>query len=98
MVKVSFSRSAIADLKAIKEYYAEQGVPHIGQEIVTTIVARVEALSRHPEIGRVVPEFSDNSVRELIHPPYRVVYLREITSVSIIRVWRSERLLYLPEL
>jgi len=96
-VNLSFSKSAIEDLKGIKEYYLEQGVPQIGQDFVAAIVEHIETLSVHPDIGRVVPEFNDDSIRELIHSPFRVVYLREIESIKIIRVWRSERLLKLPE-
>lgn len=96
-MKISFSKSAIEDLKGINEYYLEQGVPQIGQDFVASIVEQVETLSSHPHIGRVVPEFSDESIRELIHSPFRVVYLSEPKSIKVIRVWRSERLLKLPE-
>ena len=96
-MNISFSKSAIDDLKSIKEYYQEQGVHQIGQDFVVAIVEHIESLSAHPDIGRVVPEFNDDSIRELIHSPFRIVYLRESESVNIIRVWRSERLLKLPE-
>ena len=96
-MNLSFSKSAIEDLKGIKDYYLEQGVPQIGQDFVAAIVEHIETLSAHPDIGRVVPEFNDDSIRELIHSRFRVVYLREIESIKIIRVWRSERLLKLPE-
>jgi len=95
-VNISFSKSAIKDLEGIKEYYSEQGVPQIGQEYVAAIIEHIETLIAHPDIGRVVPEFNDELIRELIHSPFRVVYLREIKSIKIIRVWRSERLLKLP--
>ena len=96
-MNISFSKSAVNDLKSIKEYYHEQGVPQVGQDFVVAIVEHIETLSAHPDIGRVVPEFNDGSIRELIHSPFRIVYLRESESVNIIRVWRSERLLKLPE-
>ena len=96
-MNISFSKSAINDLKSIKKYYLEQGVPQIGQNFVVAIVEHIETLTTYPDIGRVVPEFNDDSIRELIHAPFRVVYLRESESVNIIRVWRSERLLKLPE-
>lgn len=95
-MNISFSKSAIEDLKDIKKYYLEQGAPQIGQEFVVAIVGHVETLSIHPDIGRVVLEFNDDSIRELIRTPFRVVYLRESESINIIRVWRSERLLKLP--
>ena len=96
-MNISFSKSAIEDLESIQEYYLEQGVPQIGQNFVTAIVEHIETLSTHPDIGRVVPEFNDELIRELIHAPFRIVYLRETKSLNIIRVWRSERLLNLPE-
>ncbi|GLQ32609.1 type II toxin-antitoxin system RelE/ParE family toxin [Litoribrevibacter albus] len=95
-MNISFSASAVEDLKSIKEYYSEQGVPQIGQDFVASIIEHVETLATHPEIGRVVPEFNDESIRELIHSPFRVVYLRESQAIKVIRVWRSERLLKLP--
>ena len=95
-MNISFSKSAIKDLEQIKEYYLEQGVPHIGIDFVTAIVEHVETLSKHPDIGRMVPEFNDELIRELIHVPFRVVYLRESKKIKVIRVWRSERLLHLP--
>ena len=36
-------------------------------------------------------------IRELIHAPSRVVYLRQAKEVVLIRVWRSERQLELPD-
>jgi plasmid stabilization system protein ParE len=53
-------------------------------------------LSQHPDVGRVVPELNRANIRELIHPPFRIVYLRQVTELIIIRVWRDERLLELP--
>lgn len=96
-MKISFSNSAIEDLEAIKDYYFEQGVPQIGENFVAAIVQQVEKLSDYPDIGRVVPEFNDQSIRELIHSPFRIAYFRESAAIKIIRVWRSERLLQIPE-
>lgn len=95
-MKIFFTHSAFTDLEAIKEYYLEEGVPHIGEEFVVSIITHVQTLKQHPDIGRLVPEFDNPNIRELIHSPFRVVYLREKTAVHIVRVWRSERILVLP--
>lgn len=55
-------------------------------------------LKHRPDAGKVVPEFSLDQFRELIHSPFRIVYLRQATDVVLIRVWRSERQLELPEI
>ena len=60
------------------------------------VIQHVQALADHPDMGRVVPEFEQPFLRELIHPPFRVVYRRDPRRVRIVRVWRSERQLHLP--
>lgn len=95
-MELRFARSAIDDLQAIQIYYKEQGVPLIGKEFVRAILDHSTMLSQHPDVGRVVPEFNQANIRELIHSPFRIVYLRQTTELVIIRVWRGERVLELP--
>ncbi len=94
---VRFAESAVADLEEIKRWYTEQDVPDVGDRLIAEIFERIEALREHPDIGRVVPEFDQPFLRELIHPPFRIVYRRESKQVRIVRVWRSERLLHLTK-
>ena len=96
-MKILTSRSAFSDLEAINKYYEQEGVPHIGEQTIDSIIGPIQTLSDTPDIGRKVPEFDEEKIRELIHPPFRIVYLRDKNSIHIIRVWRSERLLILPE-
>lgn len=96
-MKIFVSNSAYGDLEEIKEYYEEEGVPHAGERFIKSIIDHIQTLIDNPGIGRVVPEFGVERIRELIHPPFRVVYLRELDSIHVVRVWRSERLLHLPE-
>src|SRR5690606_10958861 len=95
-MELRIAQSALEDLQAIQEYYKEQDVPGIGDEFVITILKHSEMLQRHPDAGRVVPEFNLDHIRELIHAPFRVVYLRQANEVVLIRVWRSERPLEIP--
>jgi plasmid stabilization system protein ParE len=93
---ISFADSALRDLEMVRSWYMEQGVPEVGTRLVSEVFQRVEALASHPDMGRVVPEFEQPFLRELIHPPFRIVYRRDAQRVRIVRVWRSERLLHLP--
>lgn len=95
-MKIYISNSGFTDLEQIKDYYLDEGVPNVGEEFVASIIKHIGTLGENPDIGRIVPEFEEKKIRELIHPPFRIVYLRELSSVHIIRVWRSERLLVLP--
>lgn len=96
-ISIRFAESAVADLEEIKRWYAGQDVPDVGDRLISEIFERVETLRDHPDIGRVVPEFDQPFLRELIHPPFRIVYRREPKRLRIVRVWRSERLLQLPK-
>lgn len=87
----------MADLEAIQTWYSRQDVPETGARLVEEIIARVEGLIDHPDLGRVVPEFGQSFLRELIHPPFRIVYRRDPDAVRVVRIWRGERRLELSE-
>jgi len=95
-LEVTFAESAILDLEDIREYYREQQVPEVGERFLQEIIALAEDLPTHPDRGRIVPEFNQPLLRELVHPPFRIVYRRDSQRIAIVRVWRSERLMKLP--
>ena len=90
-VGIRLAASALADLEEIRAWYAEREAPGTGDRMVREVVERIEALADHPDLGRVVPEFEQAWLRELIHAPFRIVYRRDPDSVRIVRVWRGER-------
>lgn len=94
--QITFAASAVQDLEDLKAYYAGEGSPETGKRLVTDIVTRIEHLSAHPLSGRVVPEFQVEHLREIIYPPFRIVYRSEKNKVRIVRIWRSERVLKVP--
>ena len=94
-ITVAFAESALRDLAEIQNWYADQGVAEVGDRLVAEIFQLVERLLDHPDMGRVVPEFDQPFLRELIHPPFRIVYRRDSERIRVVRVWRSERLLRL---
>ena len=91
--RISFAVSALGDLEEIRAFYSAQQVPEVGERLLTEILSAVERLADYPESGRVVPEFDLPQLREIIHPPFRIVYRLEVERVRVVRVWRSERLL-----
>ncbi len=95
MLPIAFAESALSDLEDVLEWYTGQQVPEVGERLVREILARTEQLAAFSESGRVVPEFGIKTVRELIHPPFRIVYRIDPAIIWIVRVWRSERLLKL---
>jgi len=94
-LKILISDSAYNDFEAIIKYYPEEGASHIGGQFIASIIEHIETIPANPDIGRKVPEFNTDKIRELIHGPFRVVYLREKLCIHVVRVWQSERLLKL---
>jgi toxin ParE1/3/4 len=94
-MRVELTESAVKDLDRLLKYYEEQGSSETGRRLVADILKRSERLSKHPDSGRIVPEFGIHFLREIITPPFRVVYRRDPNKIWIIRIWRSERLLKL---
>ncbi len=95
-VAVVLTELALSDLEDLVAWYTEQGRPETGARTVADILSQLERLADFPDLGRVVPEFSHPLLRELVRPPFRIVYRREPEVVRVLRVWRSERLLRLP--
>ncbi|MDJ0657091.1 MAG: type II toxin-antitoxin system RelE/ParE family toxin [Xanthomonadales bacterium] len=95
-IAITFAESALADLEDSRTWYREQGVSEVGTGLVLEVFERVAALGDHPEMGRIVPEFDQPFLRELIHSPFGIVYRHDALRVRVIRIWRSERLLHLP--
>jgi len=93
---VTFAASAVADLDAIRSWYSEQQAPAAGEKLLREIISQAERLAAFPDSGRIVPEFGMANLREIIHPPFRIVYRLDADKVRVVRVWRSERLLRMP--
>ena len=90
--KIIWSRQARDDLRDIVTFIAARNHP-VAESFGFRLMAKVDLLEQHPHIGRVVPEGQDENVREIILPPYRVIYrvLAEHRVVAIARVWHGAR-------
>ena len=94
---ITFAVSAFDDLEEIGAWYKDQQVPEVGDRLIKEIISKIERLGDFPESGHIVPEFNIENLREIIFAPFRIVYRLDGNKIKIVRVWRSERLLRLPE-
>jgi plasmid stabilization system protein ParE len=92
---ITFSASAVSDLDDLPRHYRVERVPETGERLVAEIVSQVERLADYHESGGIVPEFNLAYLREIIYPPFRIIYRFNKKKVHVIRVWRSERTLTL---
>ena len=68
-----WTQQALADLAAIRAFI-NQDSPHYTSVIIARLIAATDRLVPFPESGRIVPEFADPSIREVVLKPYRIVY------------------------
>ena len=76
---------AVTQLAALVDFISLDS-PFYAEQVVDRIVARLEQARRHPASGRMVPEFGREDVRELIEPPYRLVYRVRIDAVEVLSI------------
>jgi len=98
MVKVRWTDFAIDNLVAIGDFI-EQDSFFYAQRVVNYLFDSINILEQHPRAGRVVPEFKDKTIRELIRGNYRIVYkIVSEQDIDIVTVHHSARLLHnLPD-
>jgi len=84
--------SARLDLRELASYIAEFR-PEASTRFIRSVFQVVERLADFPEFGRIVPEFDDPSIREVIRKPCRIVYRVKSPErlVEIVRVWHAAR-------
>lgn len=91
MVKINWTQLALSDLEDIHEYISKDSHRY-AQITVNKLYNRVESLKRQPISGRIVPEFEDTSIRELIEGNYRIVhYLVTDERIDILRIYHTAR-------
>ena len=90
--KIAFTKLAIADLGALVTFIGRDN-PQAAEQFGYAIIAKAEKLDEFPLLGRAVPKFKIESVREIIRRPYRIVYrVRENQKqIEILRVWHAAR-------
>ncbi len=90
MTVVRWTPQAADDLQAIYDFIARDS-QHYAQLTVEDILAAIDRLGQFPLMGRRVPERPRDDLRELIKPPYRIVY-RVSEVVKILTIFRASRL------
>jgi toxin ParE1/3/4 len=93
MVKVVWTDYSLQDLEDIGEYIAKDSV-NSAIIVVKNLFESVDILELLPLAGRIVPEFNNKIIRELIRGSYRIVYhIVSAGRIDILTVHHSARLL-----
>ena len=90
MTEVRWTTQAADDLQAIYDFIGRDSEQY-AQVIIEGILAAIDNLEQFPLLGRAVPERSRDDLRELIKPPYRIVY-RVSEVIYILTILRTSRM------
>jgi toxin ParE1/3/4 len=95
VAEIVWSPLAIENVQSIERYISDDS-PRYARLVVEKLVAVAEQLALFPESGRVVPEFSDPRIREILWRNYRLVYRTSGATVEIVTVFHGARLFRNP--
>ena len=89
-IKVLWAENAIQDLVGIRTFIAQDSIERAEKWIFELYTAG-ENLSKFSGRGRIVPEFNQENLRELLIENYRLIYRIKPTTVEIITVFEGHR-------
>lgn len=88
MANVIWTPEALRQLEGILDYLAEVA-PDYADALSLEIEDAVDSLTRFPQMGRVVPEFWRDDLREIIMDNYRLVYLVRSEGIRIASLFHA---------
>lgn len=96
-MKVRWTDQAFERLAEIETFIVRDD-PEAAVRLVDRLIDRVEALPRHPDRGRRLPEIPESGLREIVVGNYRIVYRRGSRAIEVLTVFEGHRLLSREEL
>jgi plasmid stabilization system protein ParE len=89
-VTVHWTDTAVAHLRAVRDYIARDSTGY-ARALADRIVGRTELLADFPRLGAEVPEYADESIREVLEHPYRIIYRVMPNQVDVVAVIHGAR-------
>ncbi|HXS01297.1 MAG TPA: type II toxin-antitoxin system RelE/ParE family toxin [Pyrinomonadaceae bacterium] len=90
--RIEWSPRAIEDLEEIARYVSHDSSAY-SRAVVRKILEISRKFSQFPLAGRMVPEFSDENIREWFAYSYRIIHQVEDDAVIIAAIVHGKRLL-----
>ncbi len=93
--KIVWSNKALKRFEDLLEYIAKDS-EYYASKFGKRVLYLIEKLELFPKIGRVVPEYNSEDIRELIYTNYRIVYYLKENTINIIYIGHAAK--QLPDL
>jgi len=90
MVKIVWTEPALDDIHSIMEFIAQDSV-YYADATARGILDAPKRIKNYPLSGRIVPEFCDKTIREVIYTSYRIIYKIIDSSCFIVAVIHASR-------
>jgi addiction module RelE/StbE family toxin len=90
--EIVWTRKALCDLKDVFDYIKKDS-NYYASLTTDELLNKVKLLKLSPLLGKIVPEFNNPDLRELLHKKYRIIYKLESDNIYIVRIYHSSRLL-----
>ena len=88
-MKLRFSRSAVDDLKRLRQFIAEKNRP-AAQRMAEYLVRKINNLCHQPNMGVLVGDKLNPRLRDLIIKDYKIRYLADDREVLILKIWHQK--------
>jgi len=91
-IQLEWSNEALEDIEAIATYI-EKDSPAYAKSVVSKIFEKAEIIRDFTQLGRIVPELNDSTIREIFVYSYRLIYKIDSNTVLFVAVIHGKRLL-----
>jgi toxin ParE1/3/4 len=91
-VKVHWTLNALQNLRNIRAYIAQDSSVY-AQRMIDKLTSRSKQIGLFPLLGGMVREYQIDDIREVIEPPYRIIYRVLAHQVDILAVVHWAQLL-----
>ena len=91
MAEIKWTIQAADDLESIVNFISFDSV-HYAKLLVLDIIEAIERLALFPDSGRVVSEFGQKEIREILFGDYRIIYRKRKDIIVITTIYHGARL------
>ena len=88
-MKLRFSRSAVDDLKRLRQFIAEKNPP-AAQRMAEYLVRRINNLCHQRNMGVPAGDKLNPRLRDLIIRDYKIRYLADDREALILKIWHQK--------
>jgi toxin ParE1/3/4 len=91
-VEILWSKKALSDIEELITYISKDS-PSYARNFALKILESIETIRTFPHIGRIVPEYDDPQLREILFRNYRIVYKSSENRAEIVTIFQGSKLL-----